>query len=88
MKEYIPRPLYTLRIEPFIDKSLIKVIIGQRRIGKSYVLLQLTDVIRRLNPNANIIYIDKELLEFSRLKNDTELYHYVKQKIAEKENNY
>ena len=58
MKEYIPRPLYTLRIEPFIDKSLIKVITGQRRIGKSYVLLQLTDVIRRLNPNANIIYID------------------------------
>lgn len=88
MKEYIPRPLYTLRIEPFIDKSLIKVITGQRRIGKSYVLLQLTDVIRRLNPNANIIYIDKELLEFSRLKNDTELYHYVKQKIAENENNY
>lgn len=29
MKEYIPRPLYAKRIEPFIDKALIKVITGQ-----------------------------------------------------------
>lgn len=46
MKKYIPRPLYTKRIEPFIDKQLIKVITGQRRIGKSYILLQLSDVIK------------------------------------------
>ena len=35
MKNYISRPLYIRRIEPFIDKSIIKVITGQRRIGKS-----------------------------------------------------
>ena len=38
MKNYISRPLYIRRIEPFIDKSIIKVITGQRRIGKSYIL--------------------------------------------------
>ena len=40
MKNYIPRPLYLKRIEPFIDKALIKVITGQRRIGKSYIGLR------------------------------------------------
>ena len=45
MKNYISRPLYIKRIEPFIDKSIIKVITGQRRIGKSYILLQISDII-------------------------------------------
>ena len=88
MKEYIPRPLYTRRIEPFVDKGIIKVITGQRRIGKSYILLQLSDTILSRKPDANIIYIDKELLEFSQLKNDMELYRYVKQKMAGNEHNY
>ena len=43
MKNYISRPLYIKRIEPFIDKSIIKVITGQRRIGKSYILIQISD---------------------------------------------
>ena len=77
MKNYIPRPLYLKRIEPFIDKALIKVITGQRRIGKSYMLLQLADVIRQKKPNANLIYIDKEQLAFSDIKTETELYRYV-----------
>ena len=80
MKEYIPRPLYSKRMEPFIDKALIKVITGQRRIGKSYILLQISDIIRRAKPTSNFIYIDKELLEFSLLKNEADLYAYVKQK--------
>lgn len=47
MKSYIPRPLYTKRIEPFIDKEVIKVITGQRRTGKSYILLQISDMIKK-----------------------------------------
>ena len=77
MKAYIPRPLYIKRIEPFIDKQLIKVITGQRRIGKSYILLQLSDVIKKSNSNANIIYIDKEQLAFSAIQNHLDLYEYV-----------
>lgn len=88
MKKYIQRPLYTQRIEPFIDKSLIKVITGQRRIGKSYILLQIADSIRGIKPNANIVYIDKELLEFSQMKNDLDLYQYVRSQIAENTSNY
>lgn len=58
MKEYIPRPLYTKRIEPFIDKQLITVITGQRRIGKSYILWQLADVIKAQKTDANILFVD------------------------------
>jgi len=34
-RSFIPRPLYTEKIKPFIDKEIIKVITGQRRVGKS-----------------------------------------------------
>lgn len=37
MKGYIPRPLCTRRMEPFVDKGVIKVITGQHRTGKSYI---------------------------------------------------
>ena len=62
MKSYIPRPLYTNRIEPFIDKDLIKVITGQRRIGKSYILLQISDIIKEKTPEANISFCGYEEL--------------------------
>ena len=78
MKSYIPRPLYTKRIEPFVDKDIIKVITGQRRIGKSYILLQMADIIKESNPKANIIFVDKEQLAFVDIKNYMDLYLYTK----------
>ena len=48
MIDYIERPLYINRLKPFIGKSLIKVLVGQRRVGKSYLLMQLRD-------NANLL---------------------------------
>ena len=59
--KYIVRPVYTDRIKPFIGKQIIKVITGQRRIGKSYIMFQLMDFIREENPSANIVYINCEL---------------------------
>lgn len=88
MKKYIPRPLYTKRIEPFIDKQLIKVITGQRRIGKSYILLQLSDVIKAQRADANIVYVDKECLSFSDIKTDMDLYLYVKEMTKGYKQNY
>jgi predicted AAA+ superfamily ATPase len=60
-KNLIPRPVYTSRIAPFINKEIIKVISGQRRVGKSYILFQLINEIKQQNPEANIIYINKYL---------------------------
>ena len=74
---YIPRPLYMTRVRPFIDQQLIKVFVGQRRVGKSYVMHQVADEIKQSVPHANIIYIDKERLEFSVITNEHTLYQYV-----------
>ena len=66
-RNYIPRYLYYARIEPFIGKGLIKVLTGQRRVGKSYILFQLMDEIKTRNPEAEIIYINKEDYQFDEL---------------------
>jgi predicted AAA+ superfamily ATPase len=87
-RPYIPRPAYTERIEPFIDKEIIKVISGQRRVGKSYILFQLIEHIRKANPIANIIYINKELKPYEYISNDAILYKYVKDQLVLETKNY
>jgi len=86
--KYIERPHYTEKIKPFIDKNIIKVITGQRRVGKSYLLYQLMDFIQAGNPQANIIYINRELEEFTYLKSDIELMDYLKSKLDSAQSNY
>ena len=88
MKKYIVRPSYIKKVEPFIDKALIKVMTGQRRIGKSYMLLQIADMLRQRHLNANFIYIDKEQLDFAALKTEQDLYQYVQQHLKQSSPNY
>lgn len=83
MTEYIERPLYIDRIKPFIGKSLIKVLIGQRRVGKSYLLMQVIDQIKKQTPDTQIIYINKEQHEFSKIKNSDDLFLYLKENVNE-----
>ena len=68
MSSLIPRKYYLEKIRPFMRKSLIKVLVGQRRVGKSYVLQQLIQEIQSTEPHAHIIYINKEDLQFSFIK--------------------
>ncbi len=79
-KEYIPRNDYIDRIRPFIGKSIIKVLTGQRRVGKSYLLRQLMDEVSIVTPEACTIFINKELYEFRDLANWEDLIGYVKEK--------
>ena len=88
MKEYILRNEYIKQITPFVDKDLIKVITGQRRIGKSYLLFQLIDVIKKANSKANIIYINKELYEFDFIKDYHDLLNFVNEKTVQNIKNY
>lgn len=85
-KTYINRPLYTERVRPFIGKQLIKVLTGQRRVGKSYILLQLMDVIKEQDPSAHIIHIDKEQLAFSAIRDSETLYEYVCSQLGSSSN--
>jgi len=85
---FISRPIYIERIKPFIDKHLIKVLVGQRRIGKSYLMLELIALIQASNSDANIISIDMEQEQFSSLQSSTSLYNYIKSKIEYGKSNY
>jgi len=75
--KYIVRPGYTEKIKPFIGKPIIKVLTGQRRVGKSYIMFQLMDFIKEENPSANIIYINRELEQFAHIRTNIDLNEYV-----------
>lgn len=85
----IIRENYLLKIRPFYDVDLIKVITGIRRCGKSVILTQIIDEIKNNNKNRkNIIYINFESKEYSFIKNDDDLYSYVKNNIKKNMKNY
>ena len=71
------RPTYLERVKPFIGKNIIKVFTGQRRVGKSYLLFQLIRLIREQEPQAGVLYINKEDLAFSTLKTGHDLNDFV-----------
>ena len=62
--EYIKRPKYLMQIKPFIDKPVIKILTGMRRVGKSTLLTIIKDTILQEVPNERKIYINFESLEF------------------------
>ena len=43
-----------------MDTPVVKVVTGHRRVGKSFILLELINLIKSKEKNANIIYINKE----------------------------
>ena len=87
MNLIINREKYLERIRPYYDKQLIKVITGQRRVGKSYFLKQIAAELKILNPKANFIFIDKEKFEFDQIKSFIQLLEYIKS-ISTNSTNY
>ena len=63
----IPRNHYTEKIRPYVRKNIAKVLTGQRRVGKSFMLFQLMQMIREEDAAANIIYINLEDFAFSHI---------------------
>jgi len=87
-KIYKKRPYYINKIKPYIDSNLIKVLIGQRRVGKSYILLQLMDEIKAKDPKANIVYINKEENEYDAVVNYRDLIVYAEKRAKKRVKNY
>lgn len=69
-----PRSFYTEKIGQYIDNKLVKVLVGQRRAGKSYILRQIASqlIANGTSPN-NILYINKEYLVLSAIHNYEDL---------------
>jgi len=78
--QIIKRDIYLNQIIPYINVNLIKVITGQRRTGKSYLLKQVIEYIKSTDTNTQIIYINKEDYEFDNIKNYSDLIEYVENK--------
>ena len=85
--KYKHRAYYLQKIEGFINTNLIKVIVGQRRVGKSFMLLQLMDSIQE-RFSANIIYINKENYDFRAITNHDSLIAYVEKHRSKEDKNY
>ena len=62
---------------PFAGRELMKILVGQRRVGKSYMLYQLMDRIARTDTSAQILYVNKELHKFSSIRSSDDLIEYV-----------
>jgi len=86
--KYIKRRLYVDAVKPYINKNVIKVFVGQRRVGKSYLMYQIIDEIRTMQPDAHIIYISKELHEFAEIRDYNDLYTFVKNRSEKHEKTY
>ena len=73
------REKYLSKIRAFYhSESLIKIIYGMRRSGKSVILNQIMDEIIKLGINKeNIIYINFESLKYDFIKNAKDLYNYI-----------
>lgn len=87
-EDIIIRSKYHDKLLPFIGKQIIKVLTGQRRVGKSYILKQTMLQISQDDPNANIIYINKENLAFDTIKTAADLNDYVQLNTKEGVTNY
>jgi len=79
---------YIDRIKPFMQKSVVKVLTRQRRVGKSFLLYQLIEEILGEEPDANIIYINLEDFAFSSLQTAEDLHSYIISHSKEKAKNY
>ena len=85
--EIISRKYYADKVDSWIGKGNIIVLVGQRRVGKSFVL---KDFIQRHagDSDANIIYIDKEKRKFGFIKNHEDLGQYIDAHFIEGKHNY
>lgn len=87
-EKILTRSLYLDRLRPFMNSNLIKVFTGQRRVGKSYLLYQIIQEVIEQNPEAVVLYINKEDLAFSAIKTAEDLDLYVQNNKSKTAKNY
>lgn len=73
------RTEYTNKLLDYTGNRLIKVLIGQRRAGKSYILRQVAkQLIENGIPSQNTLFINRELTDFDFIKSYKELDELIK----------
>lgn len=86
--ELIPRPQYTEKIADLINRGMMLILVGQRRVGKSKVLELFKDWLNLNRPEANVVYINKEYQEFRDIETARQLYDYTATRLPKGGDNY
>ena len=85
----LKRETYLSRIRGFYDSDLVKILVGIRRCGKSVILEQIIDEIKKKNvDDMHIIYVNFEYIEYEKLRDYKKLNKYIKEKINDKKKYY
>jgi len=74
------RTYYLERMEPFIGKPVVKAITGLRRVGKSVLVRQMIEHLKRQGVSEkNIVSVDIESLDFDFIRDYRALNDYIRQ---------
>ena len=76
--DYIIREKYISKIKPFINKPVLKILSGMRRVGKSSLLHIIKDEILKDVADENKIYINFEATNLLSINNVNSLLEYLK----------
>ena len=76
--DYIIREKYISKIKPFINKPVLKILTGMRRVGKSSLLHIIKDEILKDVVDENKIYINFETSMLLGINNAYSLLEYLK----------
>ena len=85
---YVNRIRYIDKLKQFIDKPVIKVLTGMRRVGKSTLLTIVRNEILSNIPEENKIYLNFENIELFEINEAGKLLEYIKPLLKKNEKQY
>ena len=83
----IRRQSYIDKIEKYLGKETIIVLVGQRRVGKSCILKMIRDE-KMADSDNNVIYIDKEKWQYDAIQTYKDLNEYIERYWVNDKHNY
>ena len=83
----IRRQSYIDKIEKYLGKETIIVLVGQRRVGKSCILKMIRDD-KMADSCNNVIYIDKEKWQYDTIQTYQDLNEYIEKHWDKDKHNY
>lgn len=84
----IDRPIYIERILRQLNRGMMLILVGQRRVGKSFLLKLLYDRLKANRPEANILFIDKDFGKYKFINSSDDLYSHALEMLPEGGDNY
>lgn len=82
--DIIERKRYINKIKPFINKPVIKILTGMRRVGKSTLMLQIRDEILKDIPAEQKVYMNFEAFENIEIRDYVDLKNHLEPMLKEK----